>query len=58
MQAILVGEKIAEHDNLAKKMKPYLKYKLRRIREWAQWKIEYSNDLINDNKHMEVIKER
>ncbi|WP_196008175.1 hypothetical protein [Clostridium tyrobutyricum] len=58
MQAVWVGEKIEEHDNLVKKMQPYLKHRLRRIREWAQWEIDYSKKFIKENEYEDIVIKR
>jgi hypothetical protein len=57
-QAYSVDEKIAEHDNLVKKMHPYLNHRLRRIKEWAKYEIKHSETIIEDHKNNEIINER
>lgn len=57
-QAYSVDEKIAEHDNLVKKMQPYLNHRLRRVKEWAKYEIKHSETIIEDHKNNEIINER
>lgn len=53
-----VQEKIEKHDELEKKMQPYLKHRLKRVREWAEYEVKASKGIGIDNQIMEARLER
>lgn len=53
-----VDERIAEHDSLVIKMQPYLEHTNKRIREWAQYEMDESENLIINTEEHRILRER